>query len=603
MSLALIQESAKEVRRLAIAGSPLAVGDFRLKKFIAPLEQAGAKVPVFAQVAKAISDVVNGKAADSAANLLSLSTLLNAILYTQGQSGAEAAFQELDAHNLMSSATTRTPARVLKPILQALTTTGSGRFETIRSAVERGVFNDLRLIEPAIGALDDVYPELADLVAEKVLPAYGPGVVPLLKQRFALKGKKSDGRRLAILHQLDAAGTLPLCKTALDDGSPEVKVAAIACLGKYEDCLPLIQEQAASKNKTIRAAALEALAGYERPEINKVFIDMLKGKSLDILAGPMRVTKSAEVMEALFAEGRRVCDLLVKGDGEQLVRFAEILNCLDGRKDTEPFLLSCFEHCEKLLKVKAAKNTYFDGNEIVERLVILLYAGGSKKALEAILSRRDILHAAFDHVVRSALRLWTPEKVYDEFSPLLAAKKGTGEIKSDAVQRLIQATCWDESSRFDPMLYEDTEDPDHAFIKKVKWDPRWVDAAIKANVTTLVCCLAQPGQKAAIDYLLKFGDGKQKSSDPALAVEALARCQYPKVTDYFLELVARRTKGAKHIDYELQFVLEKARHLPKADLPKLDAFAEKLDEKLVDAFLEAIGPLRTTPPPTPEPSE
>src|SRR5215468_2962273 len=96
MSLALIQESAKEVRRLAIAGSPLAVGDFRLKKLIAPLEQAGAKVPVFAQVAKAIADLVNGKEADSAANLLALSTLLNAILYTQGQTSADGACVELE---------------------------------------------------------------------------------------------------------------------------------------------------------------------------------------------------------------------------------------------------------------------------------------------------------------------------------------------------------------------------------------------------------------------------------------------------------------------------------------------------------------------------
>src|SRR5947208_4497596 len=96
MSLALIQESAKEVRRLAIAGSPLAVGDFRLKKLIAPLEPAGAKVPVFAQVAKAMSDLVNGTEADSAARLLGLSTLLNAVLYTQGQSGAEGDCREIE---------------------------------------------------------------------------------------------------------------------------------------------------------------------------------------------------------------------------------------------------------------------------------------------------------------------------------------------------------------------------------------------------------------------------------------------------------------------------------------------------------------------------
>ena len=74
MSLALIEETAKEARRLAIAGSPLAVGDFRLKKLVPPLEQAGAKVPVFAQVAKAIGDLVNGTEAESARGLLNLTT-------------------------------------------------------------------------------------------------------------------------------------------------------------------------------------------------------------------------------------------------------------------------------------------------------------------------------------------------------------------------------------------------------------------------------------------------------------------------------------------------------------------------------------------------
>src|SRR5258706_14179429 len=116
MSLALIQESAKEARRLAIAGSPLAVGDFRMKKLIAPLEQAGAKAPVFAQVAKAISDLVNGKEADSPANLLSLSTLLNAILYTQGRSNADGEPLALE-QSAMSFTNTRMPAPVLKPWL------------------------------------------------------------------------------------------------------------------------------------------------------------------------------------------------------------------------------------------------------------------------------------------------------------------------------------------------------------------------------------------------------------------------------------------------------------------------------------------------------
>ena len=135
MSLALIQESAKEVRRLAIAGSPLAVGDFRLKKLIAPLEQAGAKVPVFAQVAKVISDLVNGKEADSAVNLLNLSTLLNAILYTQGQSSTDGDYRELEAVR-HRTAPARGPRRACsnrwwKRSLR----TGGGRFEIVKAAV------------------------------------------------------------------------------------------------------------------------------------------------------------------------------------------------------------------------------------------------------------------------------------------------------------------------------------------------------------------------------------------------------------------------------------------------------------------------------------
>ena len=77
-----------------------------------------------------------------------------------------------------------------------------------------------------------------------------------------------------------------------------------------------------------------------------------------------------------------------------------------------------------------------------------------------------------------------------------------------------------------------------------------------------------------------------------MAIRALARCQYPQVTDVFLNLIARRTKAAKVFDYELRFLFDNAQFLPPGDLPKLDAFASQLDEKFVDAFLEALAPLR-----------
>jgi hypothetical protein len=593
MSLALIQESAKEVRRLAIAGSPLAVGDFRLKKLAAPLEQAGAKVPVFAQVAKAINDVVNGKEADSAANLLNLSTLLNAILYTQGQSSAEGEMRELE-NFVSNSASTRTPARLLKPLVQALTSTGGGRFETVKSAVERGAFNDLRLIDPAIQALGDVYPELADLVAEKILPGYGPGIVPLLKSGLDLKGKKSDARRLQIMHELDPAETLPLCKTALEDGSPEVKATAIACLGKHEDCLPLVLEQTKAKNKSLRAAALETLAAHDLPAVRKLFIELIQGTSLEEVVGPLRLVKNREVFNTLLAEAKIALAKALKNEAAGVLRYFEILQCLERRTDapTEEYLVATMSQAVPIAKIKAA-NCVISGPDILRQLAELLYGLGSPQALNLIITHQDKLPVdTFPLVLLSALRTWSPAKVFDEFAPLLEQKKRPAKDYADAIERAMRSS-WHREVAED--LGADPEDQVQN-LAKIEWDARWLDAAIKADRVDMVGFLARPGHKGVITYLLKQLDGK--GHDLFTAIHALSRCQYPKLTETFLGLVTKRIKGVKQVDYNLINLFNCARHLPAADLPKLDAFAAKLDEKFVDHFLEALAPLRTTNQPT-----
>lgn len=608
MSLALIEESAKEVRRLAIAGSPLAVGDFRIKKLIAPLEQAGAKVPVFAQVAKAIADLANGTEADSAARLLALSTLLNAILYTQGQTGAAAPFAELEVFATNCNST-RTTARALKPLIAALTNAGGGRFEVIKSASERGALNDLRLIDPAIQALGDNYSEMADLVAEKILPAYGPGIVPRLKVGLDLKGKKSDARRLMVMHQLDSAGTLELCKSALEDGSPDVKAAAIECLGQHEQCLPLVMEQANSKNKIVRAAALVALAEHDKPEVVKLFGELIKGNAFELLARPFRAIRSRQILVSLLSEGKKTFDLLIKGDGEQIAPIRHILSCLRERKDAdvESFLLDCFNQIERLAKVKPAKNSTDSGADVALSLSSQIYDFGSPKLLEAILARQNELpSSAFPFVLRSALRLWPADKFYDEFSPLLSQTKVPGKDKCDVLRRIIISSAELAASSPNPMLYYDLDSMNRAEAKAVSWDPRWLDAAIKADQPAIVCTLVRPGHKATISYLLPLLEQKVKTQGAAAArvlgqsgliIQTLACCQYPELADAFLKAVAVRLKGTQHIDYDVQLLLQSARFLSPADLPKLDAFAAKLDEKFVDRYLEALEPLRAANPP------
>src|SRR5688572_4561289 len=125
MSISVLTQVYDEVRRLSIAGSVVAAGDFRLKKLVAPLEQAGQKAPVFAKVAQAVTKLVEGTEKTSPEALLDLSTLINAILYTQGETGRAGQLlpietTDLGKHDLGQlgiGQQTQASARVLKPLL------------------------------------------------------------------------------------------------------------------------------------------------------------------------------------------------------------------------------------------------------------------------------------------------------------------------------------------------------------------------------------------------------------------------------------------------------------------------------------------------------
>ena len=265
MSIPVLIQVYDEMRRLAIAGSAVAAGDFRLKKLVPPLEKSGEKAPVFSKVAQAIQAVVDSNEKTASLALLELATLVNAILYTQGETGIAGDLKPLESKDLGGQAT-QASARVLKPLLEALTTTGSGRLELIRDAQESGTFKDLRLVRPALNALDDPYPEVADLIAEKVLPLYGKAIVPELRAKLNVKGRAGHLHRLQLMHRLDPQGSRDLIQLALSDGSKEMKVAAVECLGTTDADLVYLLEQTKAKAKDAprrRCGALAA-AGQQR---------------------------------------------------------------------------------------------------------------------------------------------------------------------------------------------------------------------------------------------------------------------------------------------------------------------------------------------------
>src|SRR5262249_25237911 len=142
---------------------------------------------------------------DSAGALLDLTTLVNAILHTQGETGATGTIEPIETSDL-GGAAAQTSARMLKPLLEALTTTGSGRLELIRAAHERGIIRAIRLVKPALRGIDDAYGEIGDFIAEKVLPLHGRAILPELRASFDHTGRGGHPRRLRLMHALDPVG-------------------------------------------------------------------------------------------------------------------------------------------------------------------------------------------------------------------------------------------------------------------------------------------------------------------------------------------------------------------------------------------------------------
>ncbi len=607
MSIAVLNQVYDETRRLAIAGSAVAPGDFRLKKLVEPLTKAGQKAPVFAKIALAIEKVVQSNEKSSAEALLELSTLVNAILYTQGETGINGKLTPIETTDL-GPQETQAGARLLKPLLEALTTTGSGRLEIIRDALERGAFRDLRLVKPSLQALDDTYSEISDFVGTKVLPLYGQAILPELRAKFDLKGKGGHLRRLALMHKLAPEETRETVKQALEQGSKEIKIVAIGCLGDNPEDLTFLLEQSQAKAKDVRQAAFVALAKSDAAEAIAALHAAIQGNDLDIAIEPLRANRNPKLLQLLLAEANACRGDLLAGKekdkkklGAQVNRMLSLLECVRGRDDkkSEAFLLDCFAQQAELAAIKAEPS----GTDIVERLVNVMSTGG-QGAREVLIEKHAELPAEqLPYAFVAARRTLKPAQLFAKFSPYLTAKvdekkksRDPAYAKREAiVGELEHPSHW----RYSYMYSLDHDSDGEAKGSKAlpELDPKWLDVAVELGNVELVQALARPGHAKANALLEEAFNASIKKPSEAHRMlnilKAMVKVQHPAATESFVAALLRtKTNYWGWYNYWLGPMIP---DLPKAALPRLEEALLKLSDKAVDQLMEHLQALRAKP--------
>ena len=315
----------QELNRLFIAGSKFAKNDPRLQKYIPILKKLGEKAPVFNKLAQEVEALLQAESQQSAEKLLNVSTLLYSVLYTQGVTIQAEATKALQEPNVSIADVNTTYSYLqLKPVLQALTQSNSGRLEVLKDAFERGIFKDSRTFSYLSYALADKYTELADYVLQTIIPTCGQAMLPFLLSDFRLEDKTENVRRLRLLYQLKYAEMDSLMDKIFGESLPNLQAEAISIIAEKKDTQTedFIMSLTGDKNKLVREASYKALA----------------------ILGTQR---SIDKLLALYETNK------AKGNAKAL---AEAISLLAIPSHYQPFLKKVYEQFNILLSIEKTDN-------------------------------------------------------------------------------------------------------------------------------------------------------------------------------------------------------------------------------------------------------
>ncbi|REK76755.1 HEAT repeat domain-containing protein [Paenibacillus paeoniae] len=582
MSVDLLLHLQQEVRRLFVAGSALAEGDLRLSKMVPSLRRIGESAPVFNRLADAAEGLLFASQADSSAKLLELSTLLSAILHTQGKTDVQGNPQPVESEGLQLS--TDLTYRRLYPLLIALTTKGQGRLEQLRQSFEDRSFLDLRVVPAICGALDDVYAEIPDFVQEKMIPEIGEAAIPVLRAGLNLQGGKGDARRLKLLYQLKGDSVLELVKQAGSAGTTDLKIAAIELLGSYSDQEGFLLEQSSEKRREVRQTAFYALARLGSPKAIDRLLEAAMSKGGELVIEPIQSCDELELHRRIILKAEQELSRYIELEGKDRVSAIGLLytyiRCLKGRGhalagDALP-LVKRLLHTEAFIVA--------DTEAVQEAAAELLLELNIEEADEFGIELHTRYKRKFiGYSFQAAYRRLTPSELYDRYAQDLKGRSASAKSLQNALQSIVREQAYQGNEK----AY---------VVHEGAWDSRWIHVFAEQDLTELVCVFCQEEDREITSYLTSKLKERARIQDyQTLSVLlALFRVGYKNATELLMELL--RSQGQRtfyHIDIRLQSMIAS---LPKSYAPELRDIAGNMAyESVKEQMIELIEALEAAP--------
>jgi len=286
-----IYDLRERLRAAAMAGTSLLSEDSRLRRdyeAFRPLEGAS---PVFAKIGQLTGQLLSPACQNLSGALLDTISLVDAVVCTLGTveaAPADAALEDIlneqdtafaDSLNMTDMANTSSasslnvsdsgiiniPYSTLKELLEALTTSGGGRYTTVCDLRENHseLFGDYRVRYAMVQALGASYTELADNVAQWMKEDKDLSVLPVLYRDFDPKGKKEMVRRVEVIDALAGAAANDFYIRMLDGAQKEIRQALIFALRHKQENVSLLLDMIKTEKGKSKDTVYMALANIE----------------------------------------------------------------------------------------------------------------------------------------------------------------------------------------------------------------------------------------------------------------------------------------------------------------------------------------------------
>ena len=447
MNLRPLYDVKERLEQAAIAGVGLLAEDFRLSRAAEQLKPLAGASPVFGKIDAGLTQLLSAPAGERSGLLLDVLALVDAVAYTQGQTGATGDLVPLPAG---SGQYQELSYSQLSPLLTALTTTGGGRMELVKSAWEDHpeFFSDYRILPAVVDGLGDSYGELAELNAG-ILKGIGPAALPLLKTGFDPAGNRAMARRVEVISALEGAAATPWLRELLPQSKKDVRAAVLTALGEDGENVPLLLELARTERGANRDAILRALARQDGEAVRAFW-----GKELEAHSDSVKFLEPSNTDWAveLVTDGlRRRLEKYLSGERRPTYEEGTTLTtwCWSlGHKDS-PAMLDFWRwadsRMEDIDQLKDEKDrSFFFGVKLTERLLDILRHTGPGPLRDYCLNLFDS-HPAMTRYLSvsfpAALLSCPAAEVFEKYGPYILTEEPVqdGERKKTLNTVLLRA--------------------------------------------------------------------------------------------------------------------------------------------------------------------